>query len=183
MKSQSGSIFGYIVAFIWTIFMGVTAVGIGLGAAFPPINLVAKPFVCLTGNMVYEQTTSNPLPGTTYTQTAWYCDRSGDKTEIAIFPMSLYSGVIYGVLLYAVGLGVWLFRRRGTAAQQGTDRSLQGRMSRATGNSNYQRRPSQPAPARGDARARMQQLDELRAANMISEAEYQQKRANILKDL
>ena len=43
----------------------IRQVGIGLGAAFPPINLVAKPFICPNGNMRYEQATSNPLPGTT----------------------------------------------------------------------------------------------------------------------
>jgi hypothetical protein len=185
MKLQSGSLFGLVVAFVWTIFMGVTAVGIGLGAAFPPINLVAKPFVCLNGSMRYEQTTSNPLPGTTYTQTAWYCvdDRTGEKTELGIFPMSLYSGVIYGLLLYGVGLSVWLFRRRGKDALNGTDQTRPRRQTAASGNFNDQHRPARPAPAGADAMVRMERLKELREANMISESEYQEKRAEILKDV
>lgn len=185
MKIQSGSIVGLIVAFVWTIFMGITAVGIGVGAAFPPINLVAKPFVCLNGSMRYEQATSNPLPGTTYTQTAWYCvdDRTGARTELDIFPMSLYSGVIYGLLLYAVGLSVWLFRRRRQAALNVTDQPGPRRQTAATGNFNNNRRPTRPAPTQPDAVARMQRLKELREANMISESEYQEKRAEILKEV
>lgn len=163
--------------------MGVTAVSIGLGAIYPPLNVVAKPFVCPNGSMSFEQSTSNPLPGTTYTFTGWYCDRSGDKTELDIFPMSLYSGVIYGLVLYALGLSVWLFLRRRKAALKGTDQTRLGREAAATGVFNHQRRPTHPAPAGADALARMERLKELRAANMISESEYQQKRADILKDL
>ncbi len=145
MKTQSSSIFGYIAAFVWTIFMGVTAVSIGLGAIYPPLNVVAKPFVCPNGNMSYEQSTSNPLPGTTYTFTGWYCDRSGDKTELDIFPMSLYSGLIYGLVLYALGLSVWLFLRRRKAAQKGTDQQTRlGREAAATGDFSQQRRPAHP---------------------------------------
>ncbi len=183
MKLSAGTIGFHIAAFIWSIFMGVTAVSIGLGAAYPPANLVAKPFVCPNGTMRYEQATSNPLPGTTYTLTAWYCvdNRSGAKTELGIFPMSLYSGVIYGLLIYGLGLIVWLFRRRG----KGTEQTHLGRKTAATGDFNHDRRPTHPAPApaRADAQARMQQLKDLHAANMISESEYQQKRADILKDL
>ncbi len=96
MKIEPGPIMWLIAAFVWSIFMGVTAIAIGFGAAFPPLNLIAKPFVCLTGQMNYGELTSNPMPGTTYTQITWYCqnNQTGAKTELDIFPMSLYSGAI-----------------------------------------------------------------------------------------
>jgi hypothetical protein len=114
MKIKTSTITWLIVGFIWSIFMGVTATSIGLGAAFPSLNLVAKPFVCPTGQMNYQQIVSNPLPGTTYTQVNWYCvdERSGQKTELEIFPMSLYAGAIYGVLIFVSVLIVWYFYRR-----------------------------------------------------------------------
>jgi hypothetical protein len=114
MKIKTSTIIWLIVGFIWSIFMGVTATSIGLGAAFPPLNLVAKPFICPTGQMNYQQIVSNPLPGTTYTQINWYCvdKRSGQKTELGIFPMGLYAGVIYGLLIFVVVLSAWYFYRR-----------------------------------------------------------------------
>src|SRR5437764_9218058 len=99
MKITAGLVGWGIAAFVWSIFMGVTAISIGVGAAFPPANRIAKPFVCPNGQMTLNQQVSNPLPGTTYTTITWYCvdAQSGDKTELGIFPMSLYAGAIYGV--------------------------------------------------------------------------------------
>ena len=40
--------------FMWSIFMGVTAISIGFGALFPSMNRIAKPFVCPRGEMELE---------------------------------------------------------------------------------------------------------------------------------
>jgi hypothetical protein len=114
MKIKPSTIIWLGVVFIWCIFMGVTAVSIGFGAAFPPLNLVAKPFVCPNGDMQYQESVSNPLPGTTYTQIGWYCvdKRSEQTTELEIFPMALYAGAIYGLLIFVVVLIAWYFNSR-----------------------------------------------------------------------
>lgn len=39
--------FNILSAFFWSIFMGVTVLSIGIGAAYPSVNLIARPFVCL----------------------------------------------------------------------------------------------------------------------------------------
>lgn len=111
MKLKTGTIVWLVVGFIWSIFMGVTAVSIGLGSMFPQLDLVAKPFVCPNGEMRYEEIVSNPLPGTTYSQTNWYCvdDRTEQTTPLGIFPMSLYAGVFYGLLIFGAGLAIWYF--------------------------------------------------------------------------
>ena len=54
MKITTSTIGWGIAAFVWSIFMGVTALSIGVGAAFPPANLIAKPFVCLNGQMTFD---------------------------------------------------------------------------------------------------------------------------------
>jgi len=114
MKIKANTIIWLIVGFLWSIFMGVTAVSIGLGALFPSLNYIAKPFVCPTGQMVLEENVSNPLPGTTYTILHWYCidAQSGAKTELNPFTMNLYAGPIYGVLIFVIGLGIWYFYSR-----------------------------------------------------------------------
>ena len=88
MKLSAGTIGIHIAIFIWSIFMGVTAVSIGLGADYPPLNQVAKPFVCPNGKMSFNESTSNPLPGTTYTRIGWYCvdNREGHRKAAQHFP-------------------------------------------------------------------------------------------------
>lgn len=106
-----------IWTFIWCLFMGITAISIGLGALFPPMNYVAKPFVCPGGQMQVVSREYHPSPIETVTTLTWYCAdaKTGSKTELGIFPMSLYAGAIYGLLLFAVvllGMLVLANRRR-----------------------------------------------------------------------
>ena len=99
-----------IWVFVWSIFMGVTVGSIGLGAVFPSANLIAKPFVCPNGQMQLETQGYDVSPVETVTTLTWYCaDRaSGVREELGIFPMSLYAGAIYGLLLFAViALVLW----------------------------------------------------------------------------
>jgi hypothetical protein len=106
MKTNSKAIIGSLV-FVWFIFMGVTAVSYGLGALYPPLNRIAEPFVCPNGRASVEEITSNPIPGTTITQLYWYCvdNTSGAKTPIEnTFPIHLYAGVFYGLLMFAAGV-------------------------------------------------------------------------------
>src|SRR2546426_709923 len=90
--------------FVWCLFMGVTAISIGFGALFPSMNLISKPFVCPGGTMDVVEQVYKPYPGKTITTITWYCvdGKTGAKTELSLFPMSLYAGVIYGLLLFFV---------------------------------------------------------------------------------
>jgi hypothetical protein len=98
-----------IVIFFWSIFMGVTAISIGVGALYPPLNNIAKPFVCPNGKLSFEQNVNNPRPGTTVTTAVWICtdSRSGSQTVIDAFKMGLYAGPFYGLLLFLVVWLVW----------------------------------------------------------------------------
>jgi hypothetical protein len=187
MKIKTSTIVWLIMGFVWSIFMGVTATAIGLGALFPPINLVAKPFVCPNGQMNYEQDVSNPLPGTTYTQTYWSCvdEASGAKTELGIFPMSLYSGAFYGLLIFMVVLIIWYFYSRWnpSAAPAGDGSALEPAVQYYDSASEPDRGRVQRARGVEDSLARMKELNKLRDANMISSDEYEHKRAEILKEV
>jgi hypothetical protein len=103
-----------IIPFVWCIFMGITVGSIGIGAVFSAANLIAKPFVCPAGQMQMDSQTFNPYPGTTITQETWYCidDSTGVKTELGIFPMSLYAGAIYGLLFFVVVFWIMFFNAR-----------------------------------------------------------------------
>ena len=184
MKITTGTIGLGIAVFVWSIFMGITAISIGIGALYPPANMIAKPFVCLNGQLTYEQHVSKPLPGTTYTTTTWYCvdARSGARTQLDIFPMSLYAGVIYGLLLFVLLVIIWARVQPKDVTIAGQDRA--SARTAAAIRPYPKNSPVIEAPAEeGDAVARMKELNKLHAAHMISEAEYQQKRAEILREL
>jgi hypothetical protein len=107
-----------VIPFVWCIFMGITVGSIGIGAVLPAANLIAKPFVCPAGQMQMDSQTFNPYPGTTITQETWYCidGSTGAKTELGLFPMSLYAGTIYGLLFFVVVFWVMFFNARKSPA-------------------------------------------------------------------
>jgi hypothetical protein len=173
MKIESGSLIWGIGVFVWSIFMGITAIAIGVGAVLPSINQIAAPFACPNGQMRFEQESSNPLPGTTYTLTYWSCQNNatGETIELEIFPMVFYSGTVYGLLVFAVVVVIWYIRNRRSS-------------SAAVATNDFTFTPREPAHSlQGDTAARLRELERLRAENLISASEYEQKRAEILSEL
>jgi putative oligomerization/nucleic acid binding protein len=163
--------------FVWCWFMGVTAISIGFGALFPSMNLVAKPFVCPNGKMDLTKEVYNPYPGNTIITLTWYCldEASGAKTELGIFPMSLYAGTIYGWLFFGlVVVGMMIVANR---RQKIGDEVQRTPVHTVFETASFKPRYSETILAR------MKELKELRAANLISEVEYEEKRAEILKSL
>jgi uncharacterized membrane protein len=162
----------YTSALVWTFiscwFMGVTVISIGFGDIFPSLNRVAQPLVCPNGSMEMDQEVYYPYPGKTVTTTTWYCvdEASGTQTELAVFPMALYTGTLYGILLFVVVVvaALLVIRKLGPALEDHV----------------VIHKTHQPSE---DTHARMKKLKELRAADLISEKEYEQKRAKILKNL
>ena len=103
MKLKASTV---IQTFLWCLFMGITVISIGLGAAIPSLNRIAKPFICPNGEMQLSTQEYNPSPVETITTLTWYCldSETGAKTELGIFPMCLYAGTIYGLSLFIVVL-------------------------------------------------------------------------------
>src|SRR5512138_513849 len=112
---------GTLLLLVWCLFMGVTAISIGLGAAFPPLNQIAQPVVCPNGTMRVDEQTYRPSPGTTVTTMDWMCvdKETGEAQPINELSMFLFNGLIYGFVLFGVILlGYWLMTKRN--AQQHT---------------------------------------------------------------
>jgi len=171
MKLEASAI---LMAFVWCIFMGITVGSIGLGAAFPSVNLVAKPFVCPNGKMELSTQRYQPTPVETVTTITWYCvdPKTGDRTELGIFPMSLYAGTIYGLLLFVIFMLVSA-RMRAPLFGSGDDVEQGGFTVSAN--------PFVEKKTRVEKR--LLELNRLRDTNLISEEEYQRERSRILTDL
>ena len=104
--------------FISCLFFGITIGSIGIGAVFPSVNLIAGPFVCPGGQMQLVTQDYRPSPIETVTTLTWYCvdGKTGTKTELGIFPMVLYSGVIYGLIFFVlISIGMVISANRNPA--------------------------------------------------------------------
>lgn len=111
----TGKTIGWLIAiFVWSVFMGVTAISIGFGALYPPLNYISKPLSCPNGQLSFQQEVSNPVPGTTYTTAGWTCtdSKSGTSVQIDAIRMSVYAGPFYGVLLFLVIVSIWYINAR-----------------------------------------------------------------------
>ncbi len=190
MKLNGSTLFW---TFIWCIFMGITVGSIGIGAIFPSANLIAKPFICPRGEMQLETQDYHPSPIETVTTLTWYCvGPEGDKTELGIFPMSLYAGTIYGLLLFIVVFVVMQIRGSTSivSSTPSVDHDIVRRTELARERAEEFRHSAadlgdlkNKGKASQDAMNRMKELKDLREANLISESEYEQKRADIIKNL
>ncbi len=56
---------GLIVTFVFCVFMGITAISMGVGALVPSINQIAAPVVCPGGELTPGSQRFNPYPGKT----------------------------------------------------------------------------------------------------------------------
>lgn len=90
-----------LIGLIFCIFMGVTGISLGFGTIYPPLNQVAKPFVCPDGEMSAQRSVTTVHAGKTVTEASWTCeDSSGKKLPINKFMLTLYAGTIHGLLLF-----------------------------------------------------------------------------------
>ena len=115
MKDKTNTIVGWVIGFLASIFFGVVAISIGLGAAYPSINMIAKPFVCPRGQMTFEKNVSQPMPGETYATIQWYCtdESSEGSVELAYSSIFLPAGILYGlVICFPLFLLAWYFFKR-----------------------------------------------------------------------
>ena len=184
---------GISLLFIWCLFMGVTAISIGFGAVFPSMNRIAKPFICPRGEMQLVTQDYHPSPVETVTTLTWYCvdNATGEKVELGLFPMSLYAGLIYGFLLFLVVVGgYWIWMKRISSGASPIQDVTTRKAERAREMAEQIHRTNLEFTNRGtkvnesqNALNRMKELKGMRDANLISEAEYEQKRAEILKEM
>jgi hypothetical protein len=167
---KPGNLGSLLVVFLWSIFMGVTAVSIGFGALFPSMNRIAKPFVCADGNLEVKEHVYHPYPGRVTKTVQWFCvdPASGAARELSPFVLSFYAGPFYGLLIFAAVLYPWY---------RWTQRRSAGWVVRGSSI------PTRRSATAEDVPARMEALEQLHARGLVSEDEFERKRREILGDL
>lgn len=99
-----------IYTLIPCLFFGWTLIAVAGGSIYPPINYIAKPFVCPNGDLKFEQQGYRPSPGTTVTTTTWVCtdSRSGTEKVIDVFALTLPAGIIDGLIAFVPAMAIVL---------------------------------------------------------------------------
>lgn len=92
-----------IIALAFSLLIGIIGIARGVGSLYPGLNMVAKPFVCASGTMTHQQT-STRAGGATYWNATWSCtdDQSGSSREIDSTEIFIYSGLFYGVVMFGL---------------------------------------------------------------------------------
>ena len=167
----------FVLVLIWSLFMGVTAISIGVGAAFPPLNQSAQPFICSNGQLQVLMSTSHPQPGTTYTSEKWQCvdNRTGEAQPVNEMSMFLINGLIYGTILFAV-IYLWWWMATKRRAQRIQQRAA---IDVPTANTSSVELPH-AVPFDSVDGYELQELTRMYKAGTYSNAEYNRKRTKIL---
>lgn len=100
-------IIGLTVGFIFSIFLGITAVSMGFGSRFPGLNLIVAPFLCPGGGMSYTRHVTE-IGTATYWTADWFCVGEGSdvKTELDPNKVHGFAGTLYGLLVFILLLGL-----------------------------------------------------------------------------
>jgi hypothetical protein len=117
-RLKAGTVFWI---FMWCIFMGITVGSIGIGAVFPSVNRVTKPFVCNDGQLELVTQDYHPSPIETDTTLTWYCvdPATGARQEVSLFKMAFIAGPLYGTVLFCIVME-FLWVRASSHAQPAT---------------------------------------------------------------
>jgi hypothetical protein len=167
MKSLAARcLFGLGVGF----FCGYVIISVGLGAAFPSLYKAATPIVCGKGQRleaVLHRYSWRP-GAVMQTATIYLIDESTGKKENCTGRVKLAAGAVYGLGIFVLLVPALCRRSSPPAAAQ-----AYGGRPAATG-------VSAPAPS---IHERLAKLNKLRESELISSEEYEQKKADILRDL
>lgn len=175
-----------LAASVWLGFM-ISVTG---GVLYPPINKIAKPFVCANGEMQVDEHSYYPSPGTTVTTIDWYCVNAAAGTQEAIptLKLALFAIPIYSLIVFFPSLGIvayWKF----VIAPRNLTKNQEINMEAGTGQFQHMLNSDQRAhstaifSSRGPEFEELKKLKEMLDTGLITQQDYDQKKAEILKRL
>jgi hypothetical protein len=169
-----------LILLVWSLFMGVTAISIGVGAVFPPLNQIAQPFICSNGQMRVDSQTYRPQPGTTVTTLDWQCvdKQTGKAQRINEMSMFLINGLIYGSILFAIII-IW----RWAAAKRQSTFGREPAADSIVAGLEHHRTAHVATSFDIPESEELRKLMSLRDSGLITEQDYEQKKAEILSRL
>jgi hypothetical protein len=150
-----------------SLFIGFVIISVAVGAIFPSMHKLTAPLIC-KGEVKVESIRYSYKPG----QVGWdnhiYCiEAQGNEKEIT-FPAIGLTGLFYSAILFVILL---ILGRRGVSLPA-TFGTLATDVRRGKG-----------GKKEGSAMERLAELKKMRDANLITEAEFERKKARIVEEL
>lgn len=174
-----------VVAFPICIFFGVMFIALGLGSYFPQVNYVtASSFVCPNGTLASDidlraniRLSSNNVHYDCINRT------TGAKTSVT-FPVLLFSGAIYGLVLFAIVfaiMSVITLWRSLNQTQTGLPLSLHTSWLESSRLTQMARNVDKSQPGHpADPVRSLKELKEMLASGLITQDDYDQKKKELL---
>ncbi len=159
-------LFGLGVGF----FCGYVIISVGLGAVWPSLYKVAGPIVCGDGQRLeVVQHRHSWRPGAVmWTTTIYLVDESTGKKEDRTSVVKIAAGAVYGLGIFVLLLPLLCRRTSRLAAAQAYGRGFTA--------------SAISAPARS-THEKLAELKKLHESNLITSEEYEQKKAEILREM
>ena len=162
------------------------------GALHPPLIMAAAPYVC-DGTVELQSQSYSYKPGQRGVSRTFYCNHpdgsQSDITLASIGAATIYYSLIFLPFLLVASLLLGLLARNrlpklsASIRAQNIDALRAQLGERLHVDADFVRRARDVPPDEGDVAARLARLQSLRDEGLISEAEYQAKRAEILTKL
>jgi len=157
-------------AMIGSLFIGFIIVSVGIGALIPSMHKLTAPLIC-RGEVDVDTTSYSVRPGETYWEHTIYCIKDKGGVDEITFPAIGVTGLVASAIIFAF----WAYRWRDTLIVK-MDADYYAVREKALKLLNKKNKESSPTE-------RLTELKKMRDANLISEAEYDRKKSEIMEEL
>lgn len=156
-----------------SFFLGYVVIAVGIGSVFTSLYKVATPIVCSSNQQLeIVQNRHSWRPGATmWTARIYRVDPKTNRKEDCTSLVKLVSGAIYGLGIFVLLL-LRICRKTARLAAEGAPSTPDGDPAVTT----------ESAPVRS-VNEKLAELKQLHEANLITTMEYEQKKAEILKEI
>jgi len=161
----------FYVAIVVSLFTGFIIVSVGIGALIPSMHKLTAPLIC-RGEVDVDTTRYSIRPGETYWEHTIYCIKTGGGVDEITFPAIGVTGLVSSVIIFAF----LAYRWRDTLIVDKNDVGMSAAALKFTKKSDKQKKQGSPLE-------RLSELKKMRDGNLISEAEYDRKKSEIMEEL
>ena len=108
-----------IILLVFSLFCGVFIISLGIGSEFTTVNTIMSPLVCGTQKIEVAWEYNVAHPGKTFFGSRWLCvDETTGAARDASTKTTLISGVVYGLLIFAIFIFWWFWMHRSSQNRQ-----------------------------------------------------------------
>ncbi len=179
MKTNPGEL---LFRLLVSEFFGITVVAIGLGVVITPLLKIAAPFVCPGGDFLLESEMYSYKPGQTGVIRNWYCvtNPSVEPKDVTFIAM-LVAGIIYGLIIFI--LWTLFFSKKPNPQQLESILAMNNASAQQGMKLTQMKNANQMMQQAGEIAQRLKDLQELLDAGYITQQEFEEKRAEIIKQI